>query len=70
MDRRFAADEWADLTNSERIRRCQLMADEALKLSRAASPNLAEGYLRLAGEWLKLAKELALDATGGSAASS
>ena len=61
MDRRFAAEEWDALTIPERIRRCQVMADEALKLSKAAAPNLSDGYLRLAEQWLSLAMELAAE---------
>jgi hypothetical protein len=37
------------------------MADEALKLSKTASPNLSDGYLRLAEQWLSLAMELAAE---------
>ena len=58
MDRRFAADDWAFLPNAERARRCQLMADEALKLAKEGSPTVAEDYLRLAEQWLKLATDL------------
>ena len=65
MDRRFAADEWTALPNAERARRCQLMADEALKLAReASSPAVAEDYLRLAEQWLRLATDLLTEAKG------
>ena len=62
MDRRFAADEWSGLTNAERMRRCELMAQEAMKLAKNAVPSVAEGYLRLAEDWLKLAMELGVQA--------
>ena len=62
MDRRFAADEWAALTNAERIKRCQRMAEEAMKLAKDASPSLADGYLQLAEQWLKLATDLGVEA--------
>lgn len=62
MDRRFAADEWAALTNAEKMKRCQRMAEEAMKLARDASPNLADGYLQLAEQWLKLATDLGEEA--------
>jgi len=63
MDRRFAADEWTSLPNTERARRCQLMADEALKLAReASSPSVAEDYLQLAEQWLRLATDLLTEA--------
>jgi len=62
MDRRFAADEWAALSNAEKIKRCERMAEEAMKLAKAASPSLADGYLQLAEQWLKLATDLGIEA--------
>ena len=61
MERRFDAEEWSGLTAAQQIKRCQIMADEALKLARAAKPNIAEGYLKLAEQWLRLATELAVE---------
>ena len=64
MDRHFTAEEWTRLTDAERITRCQSWADEALRLSRMATvPIIAERYLKLAEDWLRLAKELATVAT-------
>ena len=62
MDRRFAADEWETLTVSDRIRRCNIMAQEAIKLANNAPMNLAEGYLKLAEHWLKLGSEIEREA--------
>jgi len=63
MDRRFAADEWITLPNAERAKRCQLMAEEALKLAKeASSPAVADDYLRLAEQWLRLATDLLTEA--------
>jgi hypothetical protein len=61
MDRRFAAEEWEQMTNFERTERCHTMAREAVKLAETAPPNLAEGYLHLAEQWLRLAVEISRD---------
>ena len=37
------------------------MAKEAIKLAETATPKLAEGYLRLAEQWLRLATEIEAD---------
>jgi hypothetical protein len=58
MDYRFKADEWKELTPAQRARRCRLMAEEAQELAKGAPPNIAESYLRIAGEWLTLAMEI------------
>jgi len=58
MDYRFKADEWQSLTPVQRARRCRLMAEEAQELANGAPPSVAEAYLRIAGEWLTLAKEI------------
>ena len=58
MDRRFAADEWETLTVSGQVERCEIMAQEAIKLANNAPPNLAEGYLLLAEQWLRLGLEI------------
>jgi hypothetical protein len=58
MQFRFNADEWVRLTTSERIHRCHLMQDEALKLAQQASPELKRDYVALAEQWARLAKDL------------
>jgi len=58
MDCRFQAVEWAELRLADQITSCQLMANEALKLSRLASTLVADEYVRLAEQWLKLAMAL------------
>ena len=58
MDYRFKADEWQSLTPGQRAHQCRLMAEEAQELAKGAPPNVAEAYLRIAGEWLTLAKEI------------
>lgn len=61
MDRRFDAEEWEALTNPERIKRCNLMANEAIKLANSSPARLAEGYLKLAEQWLRLGMEIGLE---------
>ena len=51
-----------DSTTAERMDRCYQMAGEAMQLARDAPPRLAEGYLRLAEEWLKLGMEIGAEA--------
>ncbi len=58
MEFRFNADEWQSLSNEERVRRCRLMAEQALTLAERAPPELREGYLSLASDWLKLGAEI------------
>jgi hypothetical protein len=58
MDYRFNAEEWETLSIEHRIRRCRLMAEEAMKLAQSTSPTVAELYLEIAGNWLKLADEM------------
>jgi hypothetical protein len=62
MDRRFAAEEWEALTTADRTRRCNVMAQEAIKLANNAPPHLAEGYLLLAEQWLRLGMEIGREA--------
>lgn len=59
MDCRFAADDWEKLSSTERVIQCQRMAEEAMKLARTASPGQADGYMKLAEQWLRLAMEIA-----------
>jgi len=40
------------------VMRCNTMAQEAIKLANDAPPNLAEGYLFLAEQWLRLGMEI------------
>ena len=61
MDTRFEAEEWQLLTRAERVRRCQLMADEAQELAQHASDRLKPAYLELAVHWLTLAQEIESD---------
>ena len=61
MDRRFAAEEWEKLADAERVKQCRIMAREAVKLAETAPPNLAEGYLHLAEQWLRLGVEISRD---------
>jgi hypothetical protein len=63
MDRRFAADEWVKISVAERIRRCAILAEEALKLAETASPAMREHYLKLSEQWLGLASEMQHEAT-------
>ena len=58
MEYRFNAAEWKKLTREQRVRRCRLLASEAIKLADGASQKVAEGYLTIAQEWLKLADEI------------
>ena len=55
MERYFAADEWQKLTGVDRIKRCRLLAREAMQLAESADPNLREAYQQLADQWLALA---------------
>jgi hypothetical protein len=66
MDRRFAADEWENIGLFERIRRCTILAEEALKLAENASPAMRGGYLKLAEQWLDLAAEMHREANPDS----
>lgn len=58
LEFRFNAEEWQGLSNEERVRRCRLMAEEAITLAKGAPPELKEGYLSLSRDWLKLATEM------------
>jgi hypothetical protein len=55
---RFAAEEWAKLTNYERMNHCNFMAKEAIKHRETASRPLGDAYLHLAEYWLRLGMEL------------
>ena len=58
MDRRFVAEEWKALRVADQVERCNTMAQEAIKLANDAPPNLAEGYLLLAEQWIRLGMEI------------
>ena len=58
MEIDFEPEEFFDAPPAERIRRCRLMAEEALKLSSTASPEAREDYVNLAKQWVKLAHEI------------
>jgi hypothetical protein len=58
MEYRFKATEWKDLPAADRVRRCRLMADEAVTLAHLTSPDLAASYLRLAEDWRILAIDI------------
>jgi hypothetical protein len=59
MDRRLAADEWSALSSVERISFCELMANEAVKMSKGCPPGVVQVCNRLENEWRLLAQELA-----------
>ena len=58
MKYRFNADEWAQPSAKEQVRRSHLMAEEARKLSLRAPPILKKRYVSLAKEWETLATEI------------
>ena len=58
MEYRFNADEWATLTTEQKMRRCDLLEEEARKLAKSAPPELAAVYLRIANDWFELAAEI------------
>jgi hypothetical protein len=58
LEYRFKSDEWERLAPSERIYRCWLMAEEARELARRASAALKQGYLGLAEQCSKLARDI------------
>ena len=58
MEYRFNAEEWATLSAPERIRRCRLLADQAMALANSAAPDLKKAYRKIGRDWLNLAAEL------------
>jgi len=58
MEIDFEPEEFFNVPQAERVRRCRLMAEQALKLSSTASPEAREDYANLAKEWIKLAHEI------------
>jgi hypothetical protein len=58
MDHKFAVEEWAQLSWSERIRQCRLMAEAARQLAERATPEMREQFNDLARGWADLAHEI------------
>ena len=58
VDFRFNAEEWARMTPAQRIARCAVLAEEALKLADQADGKFRPKYLQLADQWLTLAREM------------
>ena len=54
----FTEGEWSRLSAEDRIRRCRDLAFEAIADAQSKRPGYREPMLRLAAEWLKLAKEI------------
>jgi len=50
--------DWSKLSPEERVRRCRDFASEALAMAEAKQPGEREPHIRLAAEWLKLAREM------------
>ena len=58
MEYRFNAEEWAALTTEQKIKRCDLLTEQARTLAKSAPPALAATYLRIADDWFTLAAEI------------
>jgi len=58
MEPNFKADEFSQLTPSERVVWCRRMAAEAERLADAASPRVRTAYVELAKQWTALADEI------------
>jgi hypothetical protein len=54
----FSAENWAKLSNAERMEYCQQAAREAESYSRSAAPELRSVYKQLADQWRALATEI------------
>jgi len=54
----FMPDEWKTLSPAGRVRLCRDLAAEARGMAADADPDIREIHLRIAAEWLKLAKEI------------
>ena len=61
MEFRFNAEEWKTLAPAERLHRCSLWAEEALKLAASSPDHLKDGYVLIAKGWLKLAADIERD---------
>ena len=58
MECLFDAEEWRELTLAQKARRCRLMSEEAQKIAKGERAEIAASYLRMAEDWLDLAKEI------------
>jgi len=63
MEHRFEAQEWRELTDEQKVRRCHFMAREAETLAQGAPPAMALAYKKLAFEWVTLADEIQRSST-------
>ena len=58
MDHKFTVEDWAQLSWSERIRQCRLMAESARQLATRAAPEMRGQFNDLAKGWVDLAHEI------------
>jgi hypothetical protein len=58
LDYRFKAEEWEQLTPAERIRRCRLLAAEAMTLGQASTRRLKLLYADISAQWTIIGDEL------------
>jgi len=58
LDYRFEADEWEQLTPAERIRRCRMLAEQALILGRSSTRRLKLLYADISAQWSIIADEI------------
>ena len=58
MDYRFKAEEWEQLTPAERIRRCRLLATEAMTLGQTSKRRLKLLYADISAQWTIIADEI------------
>ena len=56
--------DWARLTPEEKVRHCRDFAAEAIAIAESKPVGSREPYLRLAADWLKLAKDIEHANTG------
>jgi hypothetical protein len=61
----FDAEEWNGLTSQERIGRCLLFADEALRCGAEAAPHAKDAYAELSLQWLALAEDIEKNSDSG-----
>jgi hypothetical protein len=58
VDQRLEPEEWAELSMSERARRCRVMASEAQRMSKDAEGEMKNVYFALSVHWMALANEI------------
>ena len=58
MEYRFNAEEWDALTPENRVRRCRLLAQEALKMADGAKGSMKDALLAIAADWERLGTEI------------